>query len=81
MSSTRAAWEWWFGLKLRRQGSKPIPLRDKSGARFILNMVDPLPESLHHVESLAHGVISLPCGMETSYVVVTGSEYTHPAKK
>src|SRR5271167_207311 len=34
--------EWWFGLKLRRQGSKPIPLRDKSGANFTFNMVDPL---------------------------------------
>lgn len=52
--------EWWFGLKLRRQGSKPIPLRDKSGANFTFNMVDPLPESLHHVDSLTHGVIQQP---------------------
>ncbi|MFI5455074.1 MAG: Fic family protein [Isosphaerales bacterium] len=52
--------EWWFGLKLRRHGSKPIPLRDKAGAAFTFNMVDPLPESMHHVDSLAHGVIQQP---------------------
>jgi hypothetical protein len=38
--------DWWFGLKPRRQGSKSIPLTDKSGANFAFNMVDPLPESL-----------------------------------
>ena len=52
--------QWWFGLKLRRGGSRPIPLRDKSGAHFTFNMVDPLPESLHHVDSLAHGAIQQP---------------------
>jgi Fic family protein len=31
---------------------------DKSGANFRFNLVDPLPESMHHVDSLAHGVIS-----------------------
>ncbi len=52
--------EWWLGLKLRRSGSSPIPLRDKAGASFRLNMVDPLPEILHHVDSQARGAIQQP---------------------
>jgi len=52
--------EWWFGLKMRRNGSKPIPLKDKLGARFTFNLIDPLPESMHHVDSLAHGVVKQP---------------------
>jgi hypothetical protein len=52
--------EWWFGLKLRRQGAKPISLEDKTGSNFVFNVVDPLPESLHHVDSLAFGAIRQP---------------------
>ena len=51
---------WWHGLKFRRAGGKPIPLRDKSGDPFTFNLVDPLPECLHHVDSLARGVIRQP---------------------
>lgn len=49
--------EWWFGLKLRRAGSKPVPLTDKSGVHFSFNLVDPLPEFIHYVDSLARGII------------------------
>jgi Fic family protein len=52
--------DWWFALKIRRKGSKPIALEDKSGANFSFNMVDPLPERMHRVDSLAHGVIQQP---------------------
>lgn len=52
--------EWWFTLKLRRAGAKRIPLKDKSGDNFSFNVVDPLPECMHHVDSLAHGAIQQP---------------------
>jgi hypothetical protein len=52
--------EWWFGLKLRRLGPRTIPLKDRFGDDFIFNMVDPLPECMHRVDSLAHGVIQQP---------------------
>ncbi len=52
--------EWWLGLKMRRLGAKVVPLNDKQGASFTFNVVDPLLEWLHHVDSLAHGVIQQP---------------------
>ena len=52
--------DWWFALKIRRKGSKLIPLEDKSGTHFRFNLVDPLPECMHHLDSLAHGVIQPP---------------------
>ncbi len=52
--------EWWLGLKMRRSGGKIVPLKDKQGASFTFNIVDPLPEWLHHVDSLAHGVVPQP---------------------
>ena len=51
---------WWFALKIRRAQSKRIPLRDAAGMPFNFNLPDPLPECLHHVDSLAHGVIRQP---------------------
>jgi hypothetical protein len=51
---------WWFGLKIRRAQKKRIPLEDAAGAPFTFHLPDPLPECLHHVDSLAHGVIRQP---------------------
>jgi Fic family protein len=51
---------WWFGLKLRRAQNRHIPLADRAGAPFGFTLPDPLPECLHHVDSLAHGVIKQP---------------------
>jgi Fic family protein len=51
---------WWFGLKIRRSQKKRIPLEDPAGAAFSFNLPDPLPECLHHVDSLARGVIRQP---------------------
>lgn len=51
---------WWHGLKIHRIGGRRIPLVDKSGDPFVFNLVDPLPECLHHVDSLARGVIQQP---------------------
>jgi Fic family protein len=52
--------EWWFGLKVLRAQSRRIPLVDVSGSPFRFNLPDPLPECLHHVDSLARGVIQQP---------------------
>jgi hypothetical protein len=52
--------EWWFGLKMRRMGAKLVPLKDEQGAAFTYNIVDPLSEWLHNVDSLAHGTIQQP---------------------
>ncbi len=52
--------EWWFGLKLRRTQNRRIPLVDVSGSSFSFNLPDPLPECLHHVDSMARGVIQQP---------------------
>jgi Fic family protein len=49
--------EWWYALKLHRLNSRAIPLEDKSGDNFSFNLVDPLPECLHHVDSMARGII------------------------
>ncbi len=51
---------WWFGLKLRRAQNRHIPLEDRAGAPFGFNLPDPVPECLHHVDSLARGVIQQP---------------------
>lgn len=51
---------WWDGLKFHRIGGRPIPLLDKTGAPFAFNLIDPLPECLHHVDSFARGVIRQP---------------------
>jgi Fic family protein len=51
---------WWFGLKLRRAQRKRIPLVDAAGSPFSFNLPDPLPECLHHVDSLARGVVRQP---------------------
>ena len=53
--------DWWLALKIRRKGSNSIPLRDKSGANFTFNMVDPLLECMHRDGfSIAHGDIQQP---------------------
>jgi len=50
-----------FALKRRRLAqSRNVPLQDKLGLRFRYNLADPLPECLHHVDSLAHGTIQQP---------------------
>ncbi len=52
---------WWAGLKLRRRiGTKSIELRDSVGNPFSFNLVDPLPERLHQVDSGARGFIGAP---------------------
>ncbi len=51
---------WWFGLKLRREQSKFIPLEDASRRPFRFNLPDPLPEWLHRTDSMAHGAIQQP---------------------
>jgi Fic family protein len=52
---------WWFALKVRRLAqSRPVPLRDKNGLPFTFGLADPLPEFLHHVDSLALGAIRQP---------------------
>ena len=49
---------WWLGLKLQRQaGSQSVPLFDKGGSSFTFNLVDPLPECLHDVDSQTRGTI------------------------
>jgi Fic family protein len=52
--------EWWWGLKARRAGRRRIPLTDKSSSHFTFNMADPLPEWMHDLDVLTHGVIKLP---------------------
>jgi Fic family protein len=52
--------DWWRGLRLRRCGGKRVPLVDKMGLPFTFNLVDPLLEVLHHVDSLARGMIQQP---------------------
>ena len=52
---------WWFGLKIHRMGlAKRIPLSDVAGRNFTFNLVDPLPECLHHIDSLSRGVVQVP---------------------
>jgi Fic family protein len=53
--------EWWHAIKMRRSSaSKSIPLVSKSQNNFTFNLVDPLPESLHNIDSLARGVVGMP---------------------
>src|SRR5436309_10133117 len=52
--------DWWFGLKIRRMQPKRIPLRDAKGQPFAFNLVDPLPECLHHADSHARGSVQMP---------------------
>lgn len=53
--------EWWFALKMKRRAmAKSIPLSDKSGGRFSFCLIDPLLESLHHIDSMTHGAIQMP---------------------
>lgn len=51
---------WWFALKLRRSPGKRIPLLDEHMNNFSFLLVDPMPECLHHVDSLARGAIGQP---------------------
>ncbi len=52
---------WWVGIKLLRTGaSRAVPLVDPAGQSFSFNMVDPLPECLHHADSGARGAIGAP---------------------
>ena len=52
---------WWFGLKVHRNASqKQVPLLDKGGTAFSYNLVDPLPEHLHNIDSMARGMIGAP---------------------
>jgi Fic family protein len=52
---------WWLGLKaLRRAQARRVPLRDKVGGEFSFNLTDPLFECLHHIDSLARGVVPQP---------------------
>jgi Fic family protein len=48
---------WWLGLKLHRMHGKVVPLEDKSGDPFSFLLVDPLPERLHQIDSMARGTI------------------------
>jgi Fic family protein len=52
--------DWWLALKIRRKGSTSIPLKDKAGANFTFNIVAPLQECMHYVDSTAHAVIEYP---------------------
>lgn len=53
--------DWWLGLKLRRQAlARKVPLLDKFQSHFTFSLIDPLQESLHFIDSLAHGGIQLP---------------------
>lgn len=63
--------EWWHAVRSRRRNSaKGIPLTSKNGESFEYNLVDPLPESLHNIDSLARGVVGMPVEItnpETKY--------------
>jgi Fic family protein len=53
--------QWWFGVKMRRLSqSKEISLLDKAGKPFSFNLVDPIPEFLHLVDSDARGILQTP---------------------
>jgi Fic family protein len=51
---------WWFALKIRRVTPTRLPLVDPSGRPFGFNVLDPLLECLHRVDSLACGAIHQP---------------------
>ncbi len=51
--------DWWAGLKFHRIQAKPLPLNDVHGHPFSFNLVDPLPECLHHVDSQSRGVVQM----------------------
>jgi Fic family protein len=52
--------QWWLGLKLRRMQSRRLPLLDARGRPFSFNVVDPLPECQHYVDSSARGGVRMP---------------------
>jgi Fic family protein len=53
--------QWWFVIKIKRMGqARWISLVDKIGREFSYNLVDPLPEFLHLVDSEARGSIRVP---------------------
>ncbi len=44
--------QWWFGLKVRRRsGYAPLPLLDRGGRPFRHLLIDPIPESLHQIDT------------------------------
>ncbi len=52
--------EWWFGLKTRRTNATRSLLQDVNGQPFtFLTSIDPLPECQHHIDSLAHGTVTM----------------------
>jgi len=52
--------EWWFMLKLSRQGTRTIvPLRDPGHERFSFTLVDPIPGQLHEIDMQAGGRIGM----------------------
>jgi Fic family protein len=53
------SWWWWIKMQRRAQ-ARQIPLRDKSEKGFTYNLVDPLFECLHHIDSLARGIVPQP---------------------
>jgi Fic family protein len=53
--------EWWHALKFRRRSLyKSLPLRDKSGNRFVYLLADPTPEVLHKIDLGSGGLIQMP---------------------
>ena len=52
--------DWWLALKLRRGARNLVPMTDSESRPFGFNLVDPLPECLHYVDSKARGNIGAP---------------------
>lgn len=53
--------QWWLGVFLARSGAlQALPLRDKAGSPFLLNMPEPALVHLHHIDRDAAGQIRTP---------------------
>lgn len=53
--------EWWFLIKLRRQGVlRPLPLADVEGRAFVYATPDPVLRLLHYVDQRCSGEIAMP---------------------
>ncbi len=58
--------EWWASLKLARKAiSKPFPLRDVSGAPFVLATPDALRRELHEADRDLSGRMEMPSQLTT----------------
>ena len=52
--------EWWFAIKLRRQGNfRAVPLADPDGNPFKYTVTDPVHEQLHRIDMGAGGSIGV----------------------